>query len=31
MKEVAVKYDSREKIRGLLDPRDNGDVIGFEK
>ena len=31
MKEVVVKYDSQENRCDILDPRDNGDGIGFYK
>ena len=31
MKEVVVKYDNRENVRDILNTRDNGDVVGFDK
>ena len=31
MKEVVMKYDSQVNIRDLLEPRENRDVIDFDK
>ena len=31
MKEVVVKYDSRDNGCDLLDPVDNGGIIGFDE